>query len=84
VGAMKEAGAEPVVIEDLVKFGEDRGYERGQLLLARSALRRVLAVRKLPLSPEGERRIDACTDLDTLSRWHDQAVLAASADEALR
>ena len=77
---MEQAKLEPVVIEDLVKFGEDRG----ELRQARSALRRVLAVRKLPLSPEDERRIDECSDIETLSRWHDQAVLAASADEALR
>jgi len=57
--------------------------EKGRLELARSALRRVLAVRKLVLSAEGERRIDACTDLATLSRWLEQAVLAASAAEAL-
>jgi hypothetical protein len=80
VRAMEQASLEPVVIEDLVKFGEDRG----ELKSARSALRRVIAVRKLMLSPESERRIDVCTDIETLSRWHDQAVLAASADEALQ
>lgn len=80
VRAMEQANLEPVVIEDLVKFGEDRG----QLKSARSDLRRVFAVRKLPLRPEEERRIDACTDLETLGRWHDQAILAATAEEALR
>src|SRR4051812_46826434 len=30
VTAMEQANLEPVVIEDLVKFGEDRGYERGR------------------------------------------------------
>jgi hypothetical protein len=49
----------------------------------RATLRRVLALRKLGLKAEGEARIDACADLATLQRWHDQAVLAASADEAL-
>jgi hypothetical protein len=29
VEAMASAGLEPVIIEDLVKFGEDRGLERG-------------------------------------------------------
>ena len=51
---------------------------------ARSALRRVLARRKLALSAEEEARIDACTDLATLERWHDQAVEAPSAAEALQ
>jgi len=80
VKAMEQANLEPVIIEDLVKFGEDRG----RLEEERSTLRRVLALRKLGLKPDGEARIDACTDLATLQRWHDQAVLAASADEALQ
>ena len=50
----------------------------------RSSLRNVLAVRRLVLSAEDEARIDACTDLDTLYRWLEQAVVAASAADALR
>jgi hypothetical protein len=98
VTAMEQANLEPVIIEDLVKFGEDRGYERGRLEgrleeeraalhrrleEARATLRRVLALRKLGLKADGEARINACTDLATLQRWLDQAVLAATADEAL-
>ena len=103
VTAMEQANLEPVIIEDLVKFGEDRGYERGRLEgealgrldeqratlhrrleEARVTLRRVLALRKLGLTADGEARIDACTDFATLQRWLDQAVLAATADEALQ
>ncbi len=51
---------------------------------ARSMLRRVLARRKLEVSPDDQARIEACADLDTLERWHDEAVTAASAAEALR
>jgi len=47
-------------------------------------LRRVLALRNLGISADGEARIDACMDLATLQRWLDRAVLAASADEALQ
>jgi len=50
----------------------------------RSSLRRVLVLRRLPLSAEQEARIDACADLDTLRRWLDQAVVATSTAEALR
>jgi hypothetical protein len=50
---------------------------------ARRSLRRVLARRNLSLSPEQEARIDACDDLAEVERWHDQAITAASADEAL-
>jgi len=80
VTAMEQANLEPVIIEDLVKFGEDRGEDRA----LRRMLRRLLALRKLALNADGEARIDACTDLATLQRWLDQAVLAASADEALQ
>ena len=77
-----------VIIEDLVKLGEDRGYERGRLEgrieERRAALRRVLAVRKLGLNADGEARINACMDLAMLQRWLDQAALAATADEALQ
>lgn len=83
---------EPVIIEDLVRIGEDLGLERGleqgriegRLVHARAALRRVLDVRKLALTPEQDERIEACAELPTLDRWHDQAVLANTAMEALR
>jgi hypothetical protein len=80
VTAMEQANLEPVIIEDLVKFGEDRGAVRTE----RSALRRVLKLRNLLLGAEDEAKIDTCTDLDTLQRWHDQAVVAGSVAEALR
>ncbi|HSN99988.1 MAG TPA: hypothetical protein VLS89_16965, partial [Candidatus Nanopelagicales bacterium] len=51
---------------------------------ARHALRRVLARRGLLLSPEEDAAIECCEDLATLERWHDQAVTAASAAEALQ
>ena len=85
---MEHANLEPVVIEDLVKFGEDRGEKRGlkkgRRAEERGTLRRVLALREIPLTPEQEQQIDACLDLATLRRWHDQAIFAASAVEALR
>jgi hypothetical protein len=62
----------------------DEGRLEGRLEEARSSLRHVLALRRLALSAEEERRIDACGDLDTLRRWHDQAIVVASAAEALQ
>jgi hypothetical protein len=50
----------------------------GRLTEARAALRRVLALRQLTPSPDDELRIEACTDLAALERWHDHAVTAAS------
>jgi hypothetical protein len=50
---------------------------------ARAALRRVLAVRKLPTSAADEARIDACAELATLDQWHERALGAASVAEVL-
>jgi hypothetical protein len=55
----------------------------GRLTEARASLRRVLARRQLTPSKDEDARIEACTDLTTLQRWHDQAVTAASVLEAL-
>jgi hypothetical protein len=72
--------ASPETREKLV--GE--GRLEGRLEEARTSLRHMLALRRLAPSAEDDARIDACTDLDILRRWHDQAVVAASAVEALR
>lgn len=66
---------EPSYKEDLIS--------EGRLAEARSALRRVLVRRRFVLRPEEDARIDACRDLATLERWHDQAVTAGSVGEAL-
>jgi hypothetical protein len=50
---------------------------------ARAALHRVLARRQLTPSKDDDARIEACTDLATLERWHDQAVTASSVSDAL-
>ncbi len=63
---------------------KEEGVDAGRLVEARSALRRVLARRKLQVAPADEARVAACTDLAALERWLDQAVDAASAAEALR
>ncbi|WP_437924204.1 hypothetical protein WMF37_34895 [Sorangium sp. So ce291] len=77
----------PEVKEQLIEQGMEQGIEKGQqqgrLTEARAALRRVLARRALALSAALEAQIDGCSELATLERWHDQAVTAASAEEAL-
>jgi hypothetical protein len=62
----------------------DTGLSVGRLTEARAALRRVLAGRKLTPSQDDDARIDACTDLATLERWHDRAITAASISDVLR
>ncbi len=56
----------------------------GELRQARKAVRDVLDARGLALGADDEARIDGCTDPSTLDRWLKQAVVAASAAEALR
>ena len=62
----------------------EKGRLEGRLIEARAALRRVLVRRQLVPSPDDDARIEACTDLATLERWLDQAVLAPSLSDALR
>jgi hypothetical protein len=63
---------------------KERLMAQGGLLTARAALHRVLARRKIPLTPDQHARIEQCSDPATLERWHDQAITAASAAEALQ
>jgi hypothetical protein len=87
VKAMDSAGVPSVIIEDLIHIGEeygfDRGHQAGQLSSSRAAVRRVLSRRGLVVTEEQQARLDGCEDLALLERWHDQAITAASADEAL-
>jgi hypothetical protein len=66
-----------------MRDGLEEGRSEGQLTEARVSVRRVLARRQLTRSREDEARIDACDELETLQRWLDQSVVAASAAEAL-
>ncbi|HLM71157.1 MAG TPA: hypothetical protein VK459_00640 [Polyangiaceae bacterium] len=70
-------------LEKGIEKGIEKGTESGQLREARLLLRRVLERRNLPLSAELAARIESCSDLATLRRWFDSAVVAASAAEAL-
>ena len=71
------------VVRKAYEDGLEKSVDQGRLLEARVLLHRMLAVRKLSVSTEDEGRIEACTDLATLRRWHDQALVASSAAEAL-
>ena len=67
-----------------VEAVKEAGKLEGKLDEARSALRRLLARRGLAITAEQEARIGACADLARLHGWHDEAVVAGSAEEALR
>jgi hypothetical protein len=57
--------------------------DKGQLVKARDALRRVLLRRQLSPSKDDDARIEACVVVATLDRWLDQAVTATSVSDAL-
>lgn len=64
----------------------ERAAEEARRALAeedRRLLRRVLSRRNLPLSPAQDARVEAQSDLEILRRWIDQAVTAATTEEAL-
>lgn len=75
---------DPELRDEVEQEARQDGRGEGRLEEARAALRRVLARRGLTLTTEQEARIDACRDLATLERWHEEAVVAASAADALR
>jgi flagellar biosynthesis/type III secretory pathway protein FliH len=66
------------------KLGLDEGARVGKVEEARKAVERVLRRRGLAVTEAQAAQIATCNDLDTLERWHDLAITAASADEALR
>lgn len=82
--AMKMESMEPIVIEDLVKFGEDRGYDRGWaagLELLRGALLDVLGARAIPVGPDELARIALEASPEQLREWSRRAATATAAGE---
>ena len=53
------------------------------MIEARVLLRRVLVLRQLTPGKDEDARIEACTDLASVERWHDRAVTAVSVLDAL-
>ena len=88
--AMEAAGMEPVVIEDFVKFGEDRGLEQGleqgreqgreqgALEGRRAALIVVLTTRGLAVGDAERARVASETSAERLDAWLRRAIVAES------
>jgi len=75
--------ATPQTQQKLWRDGFREGFREGRLTHAREILRRILTRRQLLLTMADDARIEACLDLATLERWHDQALTAVSASDAL-
>lgn len=83
--AAKEQHMEPIMIEDLVKFGEDLGLEAGRAQgkaegKAEDVLA-ILAARGLPIPDVVRARVLGCSDLATLDAWIRRAVVVPTATE---
>ncbi len=61
--------------------GERLGIGKGKVVEARKAVERVMRKRNLAMSEEQAAQLAACEQLDTLERWLDIAITAATADE---
>jgi hypothetical protein len=73
----------PALRETVTRSAVESAVETSTLREARDAVTRILQLRKLVVRSEQVDKIEACSNLDTLHRWRDRAVTAASADEAL-
>jgi len=81
IKAMEAAKMEPVVIEDLVRIGEDLGIERGRaegIEAAREMLLETLAARGLEPTAAERMRFEGESSLDHLRAWHRAALRAES------
>lgn len=74
---------DPKTKQQLQREGQQEGRLAGLLIGTRDSLRRVLAGRQLTPSKDDDARIEACTDLATLERWHDRAITATSVSDVL-
>jgi hypothetical protein len=89
ISAMQQEELEPPIIEDLVRYGRDRGLhegielgvDRGRHQEARAALLELLELRCLDLTDEQRARIESEASLDTLREWRRRAARAASVTE---
>ena len=66
-----------------IEKGIEKGVEQGMEKGLRNAIVSVLCVRNFEVGPQHLAKIEACSDRDTLQRWHARAVCAASVDDAL-
>jgi hypothetical protein len=68
------------MLEGVAK-GEATGMAKGRAEGLRDAILAVLAARGLAVSEADRARVEECSDIATLSRWHTRAVSAATTHE---
>ena len=87
IGGLKDepgwTSTAPLLAVEYADTGQNEVTLRQKVVELFNAVRRVLARRKLHLSASDNARIDACSNLETLERWLDNAVDAPSTSLAL-
>lgn len=84
IEAMEWNGQEPILIEDLIKIGEDDGFEKGRQDALREALATVLDARGIPLDDIQRARVRLEEDVERLSTWMRRAATARDAREVFQ
>jgi hypothetical protein len=56
-------------------------YDEGEAAGLRTAITALFSARRLPLSDGGRARIAACSDIATLTKWHERAVTVSTEAE---
>jgi hypothetical protein len=90
--ALDEMNMEPIIIEDLVKFGEDRGFEKGiekgieegRLEMAREMLLEMLDLRGISVDDSTRARILTEPSMDRLREWCRRALTESSVKAIVR
>jgi hypothetical protein len=72
------------VLTKALDQSREQSVQQGMLAGWARAVLEVLEVRGLNVSPGQRASILNCGDLETLTRWHHQAITAISIDELLR
>jgi hypothetical protein len=89
---LDEMNMEPIIIEDLVKFGEDRGFEKGiekgieegRLEMAREMLLEMLDLRGISVDDSTRARILTEPSMDRLREWCRRALTESSVKAIVR
>jgi hypothetical protein len=81
IHAMTQADLEPPIIEDLVRYGRERGQREGLERGRRESLLDLLEARGWQLTPEQTARVEGEHDPDRLALWLRRAVVAQNIDQ---
>jgi len=72
------ATTEHKYLSDFARKYYDEGEAQGEAKGLRTAIAALFAARRLPLSKGGRAKIAACSDIATLTRWHERAATASA------